>query len=276
MNTDGQWYYLASGGSRGPEPMERLLELLESKTISPSTPVWKEGNADWQPIELVLRDVGGSPPPLPGHAQAAIQPLAPTIPAIDPQKLAGRFAFTDSSPHPWRRYFARVLDTLSGGTATWFLLNLLVAAVDQDTSKSIVQFSSDDQYKYLLSAVIILLASFPNALFIGLTGSSIGKWLFGIKVMSSSNSVLGFKVAFSREMIIFVKGWGLGLPIVYLFTMIAAYKNLKADGEATWDRDLGAIVTQRPSSTGQTLMSLTGAVLWLILYVFLIALAYGK
>jgi hypothetical protein len=85
---------------------------------------------------------------------------------------------------------------------------------------------------YVLSSV------FFNSIFIATTGSTIGKCLFGIKLLDKKNQPLNFFLALHRELMIYIKGMALGLPFVILVPQYFSYKNLLATGKTSWDRRL--------------------------------------
>jgi len=53
------WYYHSGGQQQGPVSDAELDNLLQSGRINHSTPVWREGMADWQPLSAARP--GGSP-----------------------------------------------------------------------------------------------------------------------------------------------------------------------------------------------------------------------
>lgn len=67
------WYYASADGQRhGPLPSAHLQALAAAGTIGPQTLVWREGMAQWQPLQAVQAGAGPDPlpPPLPGTAAA--------------------------------------------------------------------------------------------------------------------------------------------------------------------------------------------------------------
>src|SRR5690242_5414801 len=113
MSDDKGWYYLRDGGAVGPESSKHLLELLDAGAVTRSTLVWSEGVADWQPLEISLGLTREIPPPLPGAIPQGMPPIpnAPTGGYLKPTPPP----VPDQTPHPWRRYFARMLDITVGG-----------------------------------------------------------------------------------------------------------------------------------------------------------------
>ena len=74
-NEAAQWRYALSGQSHGPVTPAELREMLQAGQISPETPVWCDGMADWAPARTVPEVAAGldlPPPPLsPEHRKAA-------------------------------------------------------------------------------------------------------------------------------------------------------------------------------------------------------------
>ena len=75
-----------------------------------------------------------------------------------------------------------------------------------------------------------------------------------IRVTKQDGHAIGIGLAFKRELAVFLRGYGLGIPIVYLFTMGTAYKTLTSKGIASWDQDYSLLVRQRHNSVIQTLV----------------------
>lgn len=53
---------------------------------------------------------------------------------------------------------------------------------------------------------------------------------------------LRFLVALERSFLVWIRGLGLGIPIISLITEIVAYNHLLKFGQTSWDRDLHGTV----------------------------------
>ncbi|MEO0796071.1 MAG: DUF4339 domain-containing protein [Verrucomicrobiota bacterium] len=64
--TDSIWYYADSGQQVGPFTAEQVKQFVETGRVSPETPVWKSGMAEWLAIsaipELAVVKVAAPPP----------------------------------------------------------------------------------------------------------------------------------------------------------------------------------------------------------------------
>ena len=117
--------------------------------------------------------------------------------------------------------------------------------------------------------MITVLGFFANIFLLGITGTTLGKWIYGIRVAKQDGSSLGIGLAFKRELAVFVRGYGFGIPLVSLFTLVTGYRTLTSEKMASWDRDYALQVSQRANSVGQLI---AGAAAILALVVGLIAL----
>ncbi len=268
MNSEDKWYYLRAGGSHGPESFGRLIDLMEEGAVDSNTLVWKEGNSDWVSLQKIIAQVGGEAPPIPGSVSSVHATATPT----DSTSRPSVWSYDDAGPHPWRRYFARLLDIVLGGGAMWLIVGLILSAIDQDGSKAFLDYINKSESRIISSLLTIFLSIFPSALFVGLTRSSPGKLIFGIRVSAEDDAPIGLAIALHREFLIWIKGWGLGLPIVSLFTLINAFKGLKRDGTTSWDADLNIKVVQRHSTLLQTAISIIGVLIIFAIFAWLTSL----
>jgi len=105
-----------------------------------------------------------------------------------------------------------------------------------------------------------LSGSVLTGLIIGLTGSSLGKVIFGVKITKLDGSLIGPVDGISRDINVWVKGLGLGIPIVALFTQGAAYQRLKGTGVTSWDEGM-YLVKYRKTGPLQYALNTLGLVL---------------
>lgn len=264
MAAEGGWYYLRAGGSVGPETTNRLLELLDAGEINRQTQIWRDSEVGWQSLEAALGLVHNQPPPLPGDEAGSIIPNIGRGAGISRASIAEAASNrSEASPHPWRRYFARMLDIVTCGTVAWILVGALLAALDQNSMNGLIKFMNDPDNRILSSMSTVFLAMFPSALLIGFTGSSLGKFLFGIRVSGPNGAVIGVSSALRREFMVWVRGLAFAIPIVFLFTAMNAYSRLKKTNNTSWDEDMQLLVTYRPATTAQMALNILGVIIWL-------------
>ena len=278
-----EWYYLRDGDSRGPQNTDVLAALYHRGEVSRETLVWRLGAERWKPICEVLPEISKIPPPLPTIESAGTllaQPrlvttsTSPSLPDLTRDALStgpsiSAQQWTDTSAHPWRRYFARMLDTLTNGAIVIFIAAVALAFIAPERMKD---FTSALDNK-LLGTIAMCLAAMPlNALLIGLTGGSFGKWLFGVRVLTLDGRPIGFMQALSREGVVAVQGLGLGIPIVSLFTCVAAFNNLRKMAKTSWDAKAGFKAVHRPKGARLAIGMFFGLVAYVCVVLALAAL----
>lgn len=155
---------------------------------------------------------------------------------------------------PWRRYFARVIDLGITGVAVYALLDLwasMIAPPDIDpdswTGVALVLRYILDMFLLQLSLSFLVGIVF-NAVWLRLTGTTPGKFVFGIRVHEQDGSRLSLGRAFSRELRVWMQGLFFGIPILDLLAMAAAYGYLEVNGDTLWDRRMALKVRYREST----------------------------
>jgi uncharacterized RDD family membrane protein YckC len=168
--------------------------------------------------------------------------------------------------HPWRRYFARMVDmAVLGGPVALVVLALLGAF----TYLPVDLVANND----LLLAAALMVATIPlEAVSLAATGSTPGKWLFGVSVRDREGNRLSFGAALKRSVLVFFSGLGAGIPIISLLASYLAYRRLRNLGITAWDEAVGADIEHAPGGvfrSGWSVAVLLSPVLLLVV-VFLI------
>lgn len=165
--------------------------------------------------------------------------------------LLAKDIWSETSIKPWRRFFARILDIV-----------IFIAVF------TVIIFSASQIQQYIaglsmvaINMVFFIFAGVLSAIVIGLTGSSIGKCLFGIKIRNKYHRKLSIKEAFEREARIFVSGEAFGIPLIGTITMLFAYFKLRETGVTSWDSKGGYTVAYRNNNIKQILLSCAGIML---------------
>jgi hypothetical protein len=96
-----------------------------------------------------------------------------------------------------------------------------------------------------------------------------------VRIRGPNGEPLGFGTALHREGMVWLRGLGLGIPIVTLFTNWSAYKTLTETGSTSWDKDLHAEASYRPSGTKQIVGAVIGVLVWMLALGCLAALSSG-
>jgi uncharacterized RDD family membrane protein YckC len=189
-------------------------------------------------------------------------------------ELAVREGWTDTSAHPWRRFFARAFDNLVIGGLLWFGLSAIGFMLSPTVSERVFGLF-DNPFGRLLDGVLTAAMMVPVlAVVIGLSGGSPGKWIFGVRVADRQGRPLGPIAALVREAKVWAFGLGAGIPIVTLFTLASSKAALEQDGHARWDDRARVQVTHRPDHAVQRVLTFLGIVFVLFAVAGMKVLAY--
>jgi len=134
--------------------------------------------------------------------------------------------------HPWRRYFARMLDMLLYELACWLITVevLQVNPIIRQTEYSLLS---------LLVAVAAVLLAEP--LMFHLWGTTPGKWLFGITVRDVWGRKPSYWDGVVRNGRMLWSGYGFFVPIYNLCRLYRCYKACAQGEELPWE-EMGQVI----------------------------------
>ena len=221
------WYYHESGEQKGPIAQTDLAKLFETGTLSASTLVWTESMKDWQEAGTIENLVPPSfaPPPPPMINTVASLPIHGFV-ACGPQV------------RPWIRYWARTFD---------FLLFSFFAGI----ILAIVYPAALGMNSGLLGIIVVFVYVFVEPCMLSTWGTTPGKALLNIRLRRQDGTKLNYAEALSRALSVWIRGLGLGIPIVALFTQVNAYGKLTKDGITSWDQNGGFCIAHKFIGAGR-------------------------
>lgn len=156
------------------------------------------------------------------HRPAARRP--PPSEGLTGGKVARSFGDqTAPQIRPWVRYGARLIDIFVGMLFLEIGFAVLFPAF----------FAAHANICALLS---LFLWCFVEALCLSVWGTTPGKSLLGVRISMADGSSPVYRFALARAVNVWIRGLGLGLPLVGLVTMIVAYEKLTTNGITTWDQ----------------------------------------
>lgn len=175
-------------------------------------------------------------------------------------------------PCPWKRLFARWIDVKVNIFIFFFIIVSIIEIADLKILRKsfdiYLLFIDNTGNKVLETLIAFFLVIFLNAFFIGFTGSSIGKLFFGIKILNKTGNRLGYLKALEREFRIWIRGVGLGIVIFLPFMLAASYQRLVEIGKTQWDEEMELQVINRTKGFFNSLMTLLGTIILLLIFVF--------
>lgn len=274
--SDSGIFVARDGQEIGPFTENELLRAIAAGRYGKGDFIWIDSAGDWQPLESVqpfARQIGHSellePVPTPNGpaAPAPVQrgdsaPLAEPPPAVlvaaarpEPAAQSGELLRPGdrsdlSQRRPFVRYAARLLDM-----AIFSFLSLGIAGALG------LRLGADQA---LLLEVFLLALYVPvEAFVLGSFGTTPGKAFLRVQVVREDGAKLDLATAMNRAVMVWWRGWGIGVPIVSLVCLILGFSKLISEGRTTWDRDLKLRVIHGPVGLGRGII-----VLLMIMFLF--------
>ncbi len=167
---------------------------------------------------------------------------------------------------PSKRWASRMVDFV----ATSFLWGITLLGLG-DVGESIcdIVFNPESSIFFMLFLPIIFysVAHFVmDGLFYKIFGNTLGKWLFGISILEKDGNRISPSRYFKRNMMIFLQGWGLGIPIINLVTMTTQYNKLSKEGTTTYDKKMDLLVVKEKQHPLKILLAIIIVVLLVRFY----------
>lgn len=223
--SDGQWFYFEGDTRQGPLTAADLQALLEADRITLETFVWRKGMDGTGPIDAI--------PELKTAMSASTAPIGPDGLRVP---LPVGFALQPKAG-AWSRFLARQADIIAFGLLGAIPLYLVFPGITDWKPLS---------YYVVDSFVTVVLALLVEIPVMALTGSTFGKWLFGLSVRRSDGRKISLPGLARRNLLLWVYGWGLGLPLVNLIRLWFSYGKAATGERCPWDERPLYVVRQKP------------------------------
>lgn len=213
-------YYLSVQGSQsGPHTQFEIIDRIRDGGLKGDELVWKKGDSDWKPLKQVVEFEG-------------YWPL--TAEVIAKAEQARSLARTElDRPQPWLRFWARMVDY------TWFYLIFMMflgAVLPQEKLAWVVKLILAHAP---VGSVIYLLFVPVEAWMLSRRGTTPGKALLRIQVCRKGGGFPSYRQALMRSLLVFIRGYALGLELISLFAMSWARARLLRQGSTSWDEATG-------------------------------------
>lgn len=186
------------------------------------------------------------------NAKRTIEPSLPhseTIDADSPKKFyiwqskqnppLEQNSFFGGIYYPWRRYYARMIDYLTGGILTYLLLYWVCTDLLQINEEILDKTLFNEAF----GVVFMSMAWIPiEALFLSKFEATPGKKLFGISVTTINGNNLTYLNALKRSLLVLIKGLGFNIPLINIIMPLLANQHIMKTGSTGWDKPTGSIV----------------------------------
>lgn len=244
----GGWIGHLEDGLALPITDEDLPRLVRTGRLTADTPLWRSGGVEE------------------GTAGSAVPQLFAKPPYPD---ALSEGEFWSDTPRPWRRFFARLVDVSVVGDGLYKTLIHGLPVLLPDTNADLERYVLP--WWPLPEAILAVLFVLPvNAVTTAFFGSTLGKYLFGLRAAAADapNARLTLRTSLRREGLVWWRGKAMGVPVVDLIAGAIAYRRLKRTGTTDWDSGLGLrVYSRRPPRD-----LIAGLILILLLFGLLVLL----
>ena len=151
--------------------------------------------------------------------------------------------------HPWRRYFARFIDTLTLSFGSAFIVSFLAAFL---VGVDLNAYWSGALLPWFVIGVVGLISI--ETLLIHLFATTPGKWLFGVHVYFNDGTKLSLNNSFERALGVCFVGQAACIPLISVISNLIAYRGLLKTGSTFWDERSKSTVECTPISTGRIII----------------------
>lgn len=127
--------------------------------------------------------------------------------------------------HPWRRLFARMIDES--------IYNMVIMLIFY------LGFHGKDSFAWIICATLIGMAMtvLAEATLLTCFGTTVGKWLFGIRVLSKNGKKLSWQEAAVRTGTVLWRGEAFNIPIWDIYRLYKSYDVYTNEAALPWDSD---------------------------------------
>jgi uncharacterized RDD family membrane protein YckC len=262
-------YYLAvNGGKVGPLTQLRLVEMLRDGEASRDDKVWHKGMDSWRPITEVpslkaaLESVG--------RARNAIPPGEnPVATSQTPSKKV----FVATEVRPLTRFWARYFDYTIVAVLVVMFSDFEMPKIEPgltfaDLVTRYEEIFKSDQMRILAQIQFYALLAWHviEGILIGIFGTTPGKALFGIHVLSAKGGKPPIVRGICRSFLVYILGVGLFcFSLLTLVLMTMTFLRLMTRGFTFWDQMLDLRVKHPPLSFARVLLAILAFIILMTL-----------
>ena len=152
--------------------------------------------------------------------------------------IATRAAGQVITATPWSRFWARFLDINIWAIPSAIVLYVLLPP-------GVWNFLQVQSAGYLFYLALVPFIVLLDAICTSIFGQSPGKAILGIRLIKQDDARLTFLEVFKRNFSLFLRGFGLGIPILVLITLIWSYVKVNGGNQTSWDRKCRTAVIRR-------------------------------
>ncbi len=157
---------------------------------------------------------------------------------------------------PWVRYWAKTLDITLFALASMYIISIF----SESLNDSLIEMN-----EATLSILVLFFYIFYEAILHSLLGTTPGKSLLKIELRNSEGNALNFDIALKRSFLVWLQGFGCGIPLISLICMLVQLGKLEKKGKTSWDAKYNLHVYHHIIGLGRTIITIISVLLVFIL-----------
>lgn len=280
-------FYLSIDGEKvGPVSIFRVSELLEAEEITAGTKGWHRDLDGWKPLreisalDTVIERHGSTDtfdkgdetaedqPPAVIHAKEIIREQKeidstwqgpPPLPEVgDLNGVAG----VRREVRPFIRFWARMFDYTLVYTVMFLIAGVKIPRPEEgmtlmETIARSMEVAQSPEAIMFAKILIFALIGWHvlEAFLVNYFGTTPGKALFGIRIVTVAGERLGVAQSLTRSFFVYVFGMGLFLSVLPIIGMLFSFYWLMARGDCLWDQQMKLRVESCRLSFGRIMMA---------------------
>lgn len=232
------WFYEKDGQRLGPVDDAAMKSLLNAGDIKDTTPVIRAGTNNWT-TPRALRNAKAA------RKQSSMPPLR---------------GFDRSGP--WRRFFARGMDTLACAVVLFATLGLIDLVLGSDLLLAVREANL-----IIVNLAIAPIACVVNAVSLSVFGNTVGKWAYGLRVIPASGAgQVSPDAYFRREFDVWMKGLWFYAPLLWIVPAVMAGNAVEKGRPTAYDAGRFEVVSEREGSIIPIAITLAVALLYMVVH----------
>lgn len=256
-STPTGWYYALQGERVGPRSLDDVRALVANGVLDDDALVWTPGMREWARVgDVSILSPGWVPP------QSAPAPRAEA--EWVPVQTHGPGTPAEPAPRPWRRFMARLVDLVL--YAVLLTAPMQLVAPDFVSRIQARPAEMSPLVSLAISCALGLMLIVMDGILLHLRGTTVGKALFGVRVVNADGTRVSLGRSFSRSARMWVLGMGAGLPFLNILAPIAALVRLASHGRTHWDEALDLRVEHTEVTAGRV-FAILGSILLFLYFV---------
>jgi hypothetical protein len=149
----------------------------------------------------------------------------------------------------WARYFSRMLDVTLGQYAAGIVLGIVLGLTAPQLGDVVFKGFTGDVLLPLATLPLVMAA---DSVVLAVFGNTLGRKIAGLRVETRDHRRPGLLVCLTRNALIYLQGFGLGIPLVSLIALINAVNEAQDSGGNPWDKQLRTRVYVRGGNSWRT------------------------